>query len=313
MEETFGALLRTLQQAQSQVLDVVADYRVTGSQFSVLAAVVNQPGIDQRGVTAATFIDRSTVASVVPKLVDRGLVISSRSSDDARRDQLIPTSEAIGLMYDASPRLEAGNDGLLTALPAPERERFLRLLRRVAYADRQDPPELYVIPSPDGVRPPLEVAWGLGRSLRGSLQRHNRLWAEQFGTLVTQIQYLALKVVEETAEIDQNTLGRIIALDKASLTEMLVRLHRRGLIAKLRDPHDGRRRLLELTSPARVLLSGVDEQVPGVDEEFLRPLPASQKAFFAKVIRQLAESCRVRAADSGRTPSSRMTQRCSTR
>jgi MarR family transcriptional regulator, temperature-dependent positive regulator of motility len=78
VNETFGSLLRTLQQAQSQVRDRVAGGAVTGAQLSVMAAVVSHPGIDQRGVTTVTFIDMSTVASVVSKLVRRGLLISSR-------------------------------------------------------------------------------------------------------------------------------------------------------------------------------------------------------------------------------------------
>lgn len=296
MAETYGSLLRTLQQAQSQVLDVAAGQGVTGAQFSVLAAVVNMPGVDQRGVTAATFIDKSTVASVVTKLVDRRLLVSSRNGDDARRDRLEPTAEAIRLVYEVSPQLQAGNDLLLTELPASKRGSFLRQLRQVAYADRHEPPEVYVIPSPDGVRPPLEVPWGLGRSLRGCLQRHGRLWAEQFGALVTPVQFLALKALEVAREIDQNTLGGIIALDKASLTEMLVRLQRRGLVAKLRDSADGRRRLLQLTPPARVLLSGVDGRMSDLDSEFVSPLRPAQRPLFREALEEAAAACAVKVA-----------------
>jgi MarR family transcriptional regulator, temperature-dependent positive regulator of motility len=113
------------------------------------------------------------------------------------------------------------------------------------------------VPSPDGVRPSIEVPWGLGRSLRGCLQRYARLWTEQYGTLVTPLQWLALEAPCEAGEIDQQTLGGMIPLDKASLTAMLNRLQRRGLIARLRDPMDGRRRQLKLTPPGHVLLFGV--------------------------------------------------------
>lgn len=292
MEETFGSLLRTVQQAQSQIMNVVSDRGVTGSQLSVLSAAVNSPGIDQRGVTAATFIDKSTVASVVTKLIERGLLTSSRSGADGRRDRLVPTKTAIALTYDASSRLQAENDALLTALPAAKREKFLEQLRQIAYADRYESPEVYVIPSPDEVRPPLEVRWGLGRSLRGCLQRYGRLWTEQFGSLVTPVQYLALQALEKADRIDQNTLGGIIALDKATLTVMLTRLQRRGLIAKHRDAADGRRRVLLLTPPAHVLLSGVAGQVPTLEAEFVSPLPPGQHVFFADALRDLAAAMR---------------------
>lgn len=298
MAETFGSLLRTLQQVQSQVLDAAAGNELTGTQLSVLSAVVNDPGIDQRGVTAATFIDKSTVASVVAKLADRGLLVSSRNDDDARRGSLAPAGDAVRLVYEVSLRLREGNRSMLTELTPRKRENFLGQLRRVAYCERDEPSELYVIPSPDGDRPPLEVRWGLGRALRGCLQRYGRLWTEQFGSLVTPVQYLALKALEDTHGIDQNTLGSVIGLDKASLTEMLVRLQRRGLVIKLRDPLDGRRRLLELAPPAGVLLSGADSQVPAVDAEFVSPLQPAQRPAFRDALRTLAAANRARSADA---------------
>lgn len=294
VNETFGSLLRTLQQAQSQVRDRVAGEAVTGAQLSVMAAVVSHPGIDQRGVTAVTFIDKSTVASVVSKLVGRGLLISSRHDADGRRDRLVASPAAVEFIYDASPRLVAGNDAALAALPAVAREKFLRLLQDLAYTDRQEPPDRYIVPSPDGVRPAIEVPWGLGRSLRGCLQRYARLWTEQYGALVTPLQWLALEALYETGEIDQQTLGGMILLDKASLTAMLNRLQRRGLIARLRDPGDGRRRQLNLTPPGRVLLFGVNSQVTTVETGFVKPLEPGDQAFFTETLRSAATRSRGR-------------------
>jgi DNA-binding MarR family transcriptional regulator len=295
VEETFGRLLRTVQQARSKVMDVGASYGVTASQVSVLGAVAHTPGIDQRGVSAATFIDKSTVASVVTKLVERGLLVSSRNGADGRRDELVATAEAVDLVYVTSIALLGGDEAMLAVLPASQRRRFLRLLRQVAYADRHDPPAVYVVPSPDGVRPPLEVPWGLGRSLRGCLQRHTRLWTERFGSLVTPVQYLALKALDHPYEIDQRTLGSSIVLGKASLTEMLDRLQRNGLVAKFRDPADGRRRILELTDSGRVLLSIVDSLAPEVDAAFLSPLPPGQRQFFTKALCRLAVASRTQS------------------
>jgi DNA-binding MarR family transcriptional regulator len=292
VNETFGSLLRTLQQAQSQVRDLVAGETVTGAQLSVLAAVVSHPGTDQRGVSAATFIDKSTVASVVSNLVRRSLLTSSRDEADGRRDRLMASAAAVEFVYDASPRLVAGNEAALEALPSAAREKFMRLLEDLAYTDRREPPDRYVVPSPDSVRPAIEVPWGLGRSLRGCLQRYTRLWTEQFGALITPLQYLALKALCEAGEIDQHTLGILILLDKASLTAMLDRLQRRGLIARLRDPADGRRRQLKLTPPGRVLLSGADSQVATVDAEFVKPLESCDRTFFAGTLRNLAIECR---------------------
>jgi DNA-binding MarR family transcriptional regulator len=287
VDDTLGFLLRAVQQRQSRVLDVGNAYGVSGPQLSVLGAVAADPGIDQRGVTRATFIDKSTVASLVSKLTARGLLVSSRAAADGRRDQLHATAEAVEIVYVTSPLLTTGNDAIIAALPPGERERFLRLLREVGYADRHESPDIYVMPSPDGIRPPIEVRWGLGRPLRGCAQRYARLWNEKFGPLLTPVQYLALNAVKHADRIDQRSLGDSILLDKASLTEMLERLQRRGLVAKLGDPADRRRRLLTLSSPGRVLLAGVGPEAANVDSEFLSPLPPGQRRFFTGALRSL--------------------------
>lgn len=287
MTDTIGGMLRRLQQTQSRVLEVAYEVGLTRSQLSVLSAVVSAPDVDQRSVTAATFIDKSTVASVITKLVQRGLIVSGRSRQDARRDQLTASPRAVEIVYRTSPKLVGGNDTVLTALAATERERFLHALRCIAYADRAEPPEIYTVPSPDGIRAPLTIRWGLGRSLRGSLQRHARLWGERFGRLLTPVQYLAMAAIAAESQIDQRRLGEAGGLDKASLSEVVRRLQQHGLVSRRPDEADGRRRLLELTRPGRLLFGSIRAELPGLEAEFLSPIPVSGHAEFLAALRKV--------------------------
>jgi MarR family transcriptional regulator, lower aerobic nicotinate degradation pathway regulator len=288
-EATVGQMLRRLHQRQSRVLDLGQVYGLTRPQFSVLGAVVGVPGIDQRSVTTATFVDKSTVADIVTRLAEKRLVAVSRNPDDLRRDELRPTPAAIALVYEATPALLEGNERVLSPIPLEQREEFLRLLRATAHAGRSETPSDYVVPSPDGVLPPMDVHWGLGRLLRGSLQRHGRLWSQHVPT-VTHVQWLALSALLGGSDIDQRTLGELISLDKASLTDMLDRLARRRLVRKLRDPADGRRRVLRVTEEGRDLLAQVAGLVREVEADYLEPLHPAQRTTFVAALRCLAEA-----------------------
>ncbi|MGY1838159.1 MULTISPECIES: MarR family winged helix-turn-helix transcriptional regulator [unclassified Modestobacter] len=290
---TVGQMLRRLHQRQSRVLDLGQIYGLTRPQFSVLGAVVGVPGIDQRSVTAATFVDKSTVADIVNRLAEKQLVVVSRKPEDLRRDELRPTPAAIALVYEATPLILEGNERVLSPIPMERREEFLQLLRATAHAGRSEVPRNYVNPSPDGVRPPMNVHWGLGRLLRGSLQRHGRLWSQHVSA-VTHVQWLALSALHRSGDIHQRTLGELISLDKASLTDMLDRLSRQRLIGRFRDPADGRRRVLRLTYEGHDLLREVADSVREVEAVYLEPLDAARRTTFTQGLSRLV------AADDGK-------------
>jgi DNA-binding MarR family transcriptional regulator len=283
---TVGQMLRRVHQRQSRVLDLGQIYGLTRPQLSVLGAVVGVPGIDQRGVTAATFVDKSTVAEIVNRLAEKQLVVASRNPGDLRRDQLRPTPAAIALVYEATPALLEGNERVLSPIPLEQRGEFLQLLQITAHAGSSEAPRHYVVPSPDGILPPMNVHRGLGRLLRGSLQRYGRLWLQHVSG-ITHVQWLALSALQGGDDIDQRTLGELIRLDKASLTDMLHRLSRRSLVGRFRDPSDGRRRVLRLTPEGNDVLHGVAELVPAVEANYLQPLSDAQRSAFVSGLRRL--------------------------
>lgn len=70
---------------------------------------------------------------------------------------------------------------------------------------------------------------------------------------LTYTQYLVILVLLEDEQTSVGELCSRLMMDSASLTPVLKKLISRGLIARRRDPHDRRRRLLALTDEGRAL------------------------------------------------------------
>ncbi|HEX3803258.1 MAG TPA: MarR family transcriptional regulator [Solirubrobacteraceae bacterium] len=285
-------LLRTLAQAHQRMRNAAAGDGITGTQISVMTAVVNNPGLDHRSVCKATFIDESTVASVVANLAQRGLIMQSRSEADRRRYELRASNEAWELVYASRARVTKGNDQLLSPLDAQQRIDFIRSLELIAYADRNDAPARYVIPRPDGQGEPHRVQRGLGRLVRGCLQRHTRVWSEELRQPITALQYLVLRTLEDAGAIDQRALGELTIVDKATLTVLLQRLERASLIDRVPDERDRRRRLLALDPSIQPLLSAARAAESAVAARFLEPLTEAQREEFIAALKPVAAHAR---------------------
>ncbi len=285
-------LLRTLAQAQQRMRNAAAGEGITGTQITVMTAVVNAPGLDHRSVCKATFIDESTVASVVTNLAQRGLIVQERSAIDRRRYELRASDEAWELVYASQERIVIGNDRLLTPLEPQQRSDFIHSLELIAYADREEAPEQFVIPPPDGHGEPYRVPWGLGRVVRGSLQRHTRVWSEELKQPITPLQYLVLRTVEHAGALDQRALGEMTIIDKATMTVLLQRLERANLIDRVPDERDRRRRLLALDPSAQPLLNTAAVAQSVIAARFLDPLAEAQRDPFVAALMTLATHAR---------------------
>ena len=72
------------------------------------------------------------------------------------------------------------------------------------------------------------------------------LTAEQWGVLIH---------IWNKGSIAQDELAQILCVDKSSLSRVLDVMERRGLVSRLRDPNDARRRILATTAQADALRS----------------------------------------------------------
>jgi len=91
------------------------------------------------------------------------------------------------------------------------------------------------------------------------------------GTL-TGPQFAVLVAVNEQSGLDQRSLAHAVSLDTSTMADVARRLEARGLIRRVADPTDGRRKLLELTPDGTQVLEDVDRRARALDELLLEGL-----------------------------------------
>jgi DNA-binding MarR family transcriptional regulator len=107
---------------------------LTKQQFTLLSALEHNDGVSQTELVEITGIDRSTLAEMVRRMRDRGLLMRERTEDDMRANAVAITFTGRKAVKVARSAAEKADRGLLDPLPAAERGRFLRLLGMIAAA-----------------------------------------------------------------------------------------------------------------------------------------------------------------------------------
>lgn len=101
---------------------------------------------------------------------------------------------------------------------------------------------------------PIEMGRRPGHLIWRAQQRGWRLFREEVGgSNITPVQASILLVIASQPGIDQRTLAKTIALDKATTGNVIARLLKRGLITRTVPPSDRRARALYLTSTGKRL------------------------------------------------------------
>lgn len=147
-------------------------------------------------------------------------------------------------------------------------------------------PEIKVAPSelPDGYVLEDQV----GHLIRRAHQRHTALFLAMIGDpQVTTTQYAALVKLHEMGELSQNHLGRLTAMDPATIQGVIRRLTTRKLISHRPDKNDKRRRCLSLTPAGRDLVARLMTNGPKVSQATLDPLDAAEQRQFLALLKRL--------------------------
>ncbi|MGY4459604.1 DNA-binding MarR family transcriptional regulator [Bradyrhizobium sp. LB13.1] len=109
----------------------------------------------------------------------------------------------------------------------------------------------------------------VGFILRQVWQRHSAIFSREIGTNITPTQWAALSKLVETGPCSQNQLGRLTAMDVATIKGVIDRLTARGLTETSQDPEDGRRLLVSLTRAGQQLAEKVAPSALAITRETL--------------------------------------------
>ncbi|MET4196909.1 MULTISPECIES: MarR family transcriptional regulator [Bradyrhizobium] len=127
----------------------------------------------------------------------------------------------------------------------------------------------------------------VGFILRQVWQRHSSIFSRDIGTNLTPTQWAALSKLAETGPCSQNQLGRLTAMDVATIKGVIDRLTARGLTETSQDPEDGRRLLVSLTRAGQQLAEKVAPSALAITRETLAPLDAREREMLMALLNKL--------------------------
>jgi len=127
-----------------------------------------------------------------------------------------------------------------------------------------------------------------GHLLRRAHQRHTMIFQEGMGDVqLTPTQYAALVKIRDVGQISQNQLGRMTAMDPATIQGVVQRLAARGLVDRTPDLHDRRLMQLRLTAKGRALVQTAVARGIAITEATLSPLSEAERPIFLSLLRKL--------------------------
>ncbi|MCW5773799.1 MAG: winged helix-turn-helix transcriptional regulator [Rhodospirillaceae bacterium] len=128
----------------------------------------------------------------------------------------------------------------------------------------------------------------VGFLLRRAQQRHTAIFAARIGkNQLTPTQFATLAKIFDEGIVSQNKLGRLTAMDPATMQGVIARLLDRGFIDRAPDPKDRRRSLLRLTDVGRTAFLEAAPNGIQISRETLAPLDAKERAVFLRLLARL--------------------------
>jgi MarR family transcriptional regulator, lower aerobic nicotinate degradation pathway regulator len=136
-------------------------------------------------------------------------------------------------------------------------------------------------------RPSYILDEQIGFILRQVWQRHATIFAREIGINLTPAQWAAMSKLNETGPCSQNQLGRLTAMDVATIKGVIDRLSARGLTETNADPDDGRRLLVSLTRAGQQLAEKAAPNALLISKETLAPLDVRERETLLALLNRL--------------------------
>lgn len=128
-----GHLLRRCQQrAIDLFVEEVGEDGPTPRQFAILLSVFQNRGVSQTDLVHATGIDRSTLAEILRRLVDRGQIARARTKKDQRANAVEITPEGEAILFSAFEAMERAQARILEDFDPDDRRRAMAVLAQLA-------------------------------------------------------------------------------------------------------------------------------------------------------------------------------------
>ncbi|WP_370400271.1 MarR family winged helix-turn-helix transcriptional regulator [Sulfitobacter sp. JB4-11] len=127
----------------------------------------------------------------------------------------------------------------------------------------------------------------VGYLLRLASQQHAVIFQKHAIDNLTPTQFSTILRVAEVGEVSQNHLGRLTAMDVATIKGVVDRLKAKGLAQSMSDPNDKRRSIITLTKKGATIVEDLKAMGHAITEETLAPLDTAERKTFLRLLRKL--------------------------
>lgn len=131
-----------------------------------------------------------------------------------------------------------------------------------------------------------ELSSQVGFNLRRANQRHVAIFTKHVEGL-TPTQFATLARLYESGALSQNKLGRLTAMDSATIKGVVERLKGKGLVSSRPDATDQRLRLVGLTPEGRAFFEKAQVQALAARSETVAPLSAKEIVALEAILEKL--------------------------
>jgi MarR family transcriptional regulator, lower aerobic nicotinate degradation pathway regulator len=105
---------------------------------------------------------------------------------------------------------------------------------------------------------------------------------------ITPTQFAALAKLHDLGSVSQNELGRLTAMDPATIWGVVSRLIKRGFVSQSMDASDARLVILELTDVGRDAAIAMKDVAAEVSLQTLKPLSEGEQGLFLRLLQRIA-------------------------
>lgn len=127
--------------------------------------------------------------------------------------------------------------------------------------------------------------------IRRAHQRATMRFQEVLGSHdLTPTQLAALATIMKHGEVSQNQLGRLTAMDPSTISIVIRKLSKHGLVERTASPDDQRLSMIRLTPKGLDYTKPLLAKSVEVGRRVLSPLKPSERALFMEMLRRVADA-----------------------
>ena len=127
----------------------------------------------------------------------------------------------------------------------------------------------------------------IGHVLRRAHQRHAAIFSKNIIENLTPTRFAALAMLLERGTLSQNELGRLTAMDVATIKGVVDRLAKKDLLTIRPDPGDARRNLIELTENGREVITRAIPVAFEISRKTVAPLSPQEQETLIKLLERI--------------------------